>query len=62
MGNNNKMAEIIEEEYRPNSENNGEDSPETTSLVKILRRKRAQEIEKLEAKGPKRMSHNFSRY
>ena len=58
--NKNRLAEIIEEEYNP-SEKEGEDSPETTSLLKLLRRKKEQEAEKLEAKGSKRASQNFSK-
>jgi hypothetical protein len=62
MKSNHLIPSIIEEEFRNSHLTSGEDSPETTSLIKLLRRKKEQEAEKLEAKMNKKGTNNFSRF
>lgn len=62
MKSNHLLPSIIEEEFRNPHMHSDDDSPETTSLIKLLRKKKEQEAERLEAKLSKKGSNNFSRY
>lgn len=57
MKNKNILANVIEEEY--SGLGDGDESPETASLLSILRKKREQEAERNFANSQKRMSQAF---